>query len=333
MSTNTDVTALRSANRIKVANIVAPDAIECISDLRRYVVYNTILGSTCCLVGISLVDIVYTGNSQVWIKTLDKVYTMKLGKFLHKVGLVDAHVRELVEHQKVYESCTDNYFVVSTKDSDEIVEAYETPLYANDSTTKSCMTGSTSVRVYADNGDLSLFLVYNDEEKLVARTLVRNGKKTGYIRVYSDRNLISNSIVHKLLEQNGYLQVTDLDGCCIDKVFDDDGNIVCPYLDGDVKGIKVYSGALLITSGSHDFLGDSTSGVVSGTTCDCCERIVPDDDIHQTVSDVWVCSSCVTEYYLRFGELYYHENEVTQLGIFITYEGNEYDYIPTNFIA
>jgi hypothetical protein len=258
---------------------------------------------------------------------------MKLGKFLHKVGLNDALVKVLVEKQKVFESSTDNYKVLFTKDSDDIVKAYEIPLYAEGSTSKSCMTGSDSVRVYADNGDLSLFLVYNNEDKLVARTLVRNGKKTGYIRVYSNRNLISNSIMYKLLEQHGYNEVTDLDGCCIDKVFDDCGNLVCPYLDGDTKGIRVYSAALLITSGSHDFLGDSTSGIVSGTSCDCCERIVPDDDIHQSVSDVWVCSSCVTDYYLWFGESLYHENEVTQLSVYITYEGNEYDYIPTNFIA
>lgn len=333
MSNEIDLQALRSANRAKVAATVAPDAIECISDLHRYVLYNTLLGATCCKVGISLVDIVYTGNGVVWCKTLDKVYTTKLGKFLHKVGLVDIHVREIVERQKVFESSTDNYKVLFTKDSDDIVEAYEIPLYAEGSTSKSCMTGSDSVRVYADNGDLSLFLVYNNEDKLVARTLVRNGKKTGYIRVYSNRNLISNSVVYKLLEQHGYNEVTDLDGCCIDKVFDNCGNIVCPYLDGDTKGIKVYSGALLITSSSHDFLGDSTNGIVSGTTCDCCERVVPDDDIQQSVSDVWVCSDCANDHYLRFGELLYHENEVTQLNVHITYEGDEYMYIPTNFIA
>jgi hypothetical protein len=333
MNTNTDIEALRIANRAKVALTIAPEAIECIEDLRKYVVYNTLLGRTCCKVGISLVNIVYTGNSVVWLKTLDKVYTMKLGKFLHKVGLVDDNIRELLHHQKVFESSTNNYDVTITKDSDEIVEAYEIPLYARDSTSKSCMTGSSSVRVYADNGDLSLFLVYNDKDKLVARTLVRNGKKTGYIRIYSDRNLISNSIVYKLLEQHGYNEVTDLEGCCIDKILDDDGNIVCPYLDGDVKGIKVYSGTLLITSEYHGYLGDSTSGVLSGTTCDCCNRVVNDNDIYETVSGVWACSDCIDEYYLRFGESYYHESEVTQLTVLITYEGNEYSYIPNNFIA
>ena len=333
MNTNTDINALRSANRAKVALTIAPECVECIDVLRKYVVYSTLLGRACCKVGMPLVDIVYTGNSVLWIKTLDKVYTMKLGKFLHKVGLYDANIKELVEHQKVYESSTDNYKVTITKDSDDIVQAYEIPLYANDSTTKSCMTGSDSVRVYCDNGDLSLFLVYNDEDKLVARTLVRDGKKTGYIRVYSDRNLVSNSIVYKLLEQKGYLKVVDLDGCCLDKILDDNGNIVCPYLDGAVKWIKVYSGALLITSGNHDFTGDGTSGVVSGTTCDCCNRVVPDDDIQVSVSGAWVCSDCITDHYVWFGELLYHENLITRLSINITYEGNEYSYIPTNFIA
>jgi len=334
MNTSTDINALRSANREKVANTIAPDAIECIDRLRQYVVYNTILGSTCCKVGISLVGIVYTGNSVVWIKTLDKVYTMKLGKYLYKLGLADDNIREIVERQKVFESSTDSYKVVSTKDSYEIIKAYEVPLYAEGSTSKSCMTGSESVRVYSDNEELSLFLVYNEYDRIVARTLVRNYKdKTGYIRVYSDRNLVSSSVVYKLLQQHGYLQVVDLDKCCLDKVFDDSGNIVCPYLDGNVKGILVYSSTLLITSGSHHYLGDSTSGIVSGTTCDCCERVVPDDDIHQTENDVWVCSSCANEYYLWFGELLYHESELTQLSINITYEGNEYSYIPTNFIA
>jgi hypothetical protein len=334
MNTITDVQELRSANREKVAAIPAPNAIECIQDLHQYVVYNTLLGSKCCKVGVSLVDIVYTGNSVVWCKTLDKVYTMKLGKFLYKVGLVDNYIKELVEHQKVFESSTDSYNVLITKDSDEIVEAYEVPLYATDSTVKSCMTGSESVRVYGDNEELSLFLVYNEHERLVARTLVRDYKdKTGYIRVYSDRNLISSSVVYKLLQQHGYSQVVDLDRCCLDKVFDDSNNIVCPYLDGDVKGILVYSSTLLITSGDHHFLGDSTNGVVSGTSCDCCERVVPDDDIQRSVSDVWVCSDCVADHYLWFGKSLYHENEVTQLNVHITYEGNEYSYIPTNFIA
>jgi hypothetical protein len=334
MSNEIDIQALRSAKKKVIAAMKAPHSEECHSSLVMYVDNSTYMLAKACNAGIYTTEVVYVGEGLVWIREEYKITTMKLGRYLHKLGVDNTLVKSIVEKQKVLESSTDSYTVLITKDSDVIVEAYEVPLYATDSTSKSCMTGSTSVGIYGDNEELSLFLVYNEYERIVARTLVRDYKdKTGYIRVYSDRNLVSNGVVYKLLEKHGYLQVVDLEGCCLDKVVNDSGNIVCPYLDGDVKGLVVYSSTLLITSGSHDFLGDSTSGIVSGTTCDCCERVVPDDDIQESVSGVAVCSNCISDYYVWFGESLYHENEVTSLNTYITYEGNEYSYIPTSFIA
>lgn len=337
MNTNTlSIEELRAVRLLAVRNTPLPDSIDVCECLQQYVVngsdgYNT-TKKECTM---PFVHVVYIGNCTVWIRTKETILTMKLGKFLSKfTNNTNMKVKMLVELQKKFECSTVDYTVVISKNVNRIVEVYNTPLYADGSYQQSCMTGHDCVRVYADNDKISLFCVYNKDKELVARTLVRDdGYNAGYVRIYTNRNKISTSMFYKLLEENNYLCETDLDGCSLALEYDDDNNIVCPYLDGKAKGITVYTTHMEVSS-MGKYVGDSTKGYLSeGVVCeDCSERFGEDDLVYVESCDVNVCNDCFEQSYVWFGDVAYYTDNVTYLNVNISFQGQSYYYIPNDCI-
>ena len=337
MNTNTlSIEELRANKLLVVRNTPLPDSIDVCECLQQYVVNGsdgyTTTKQQCTM---PFVHVVYIGNCTVWLRTKETILTMKLGKFLSKfTNNSEQKVKMLVELQKKFECSTVDYTVVISKNVNRIVEVYNTPLYVNGSYQQSCMTGHDCVRVYADNDKLSLFCVYNKDNELVARTLVRDdGYSAGYVRIYTNRNKISTAMFYKLLEEHNYLCETDLDGCSLALEYDDDNNIVCPYLDGSVKGITVYTTHMEVGSyGKH--VGDSTKGYLTlGVVCeDCTERCDEDELVYVESCAVHVCNECFEQSYVWFGDYAFHTDNITHLNVNISFQGQSYDYIPTDYI-
>ena len=337
MNTNTlSIDELKLKKLLVVRNTPLPASVECCECLQAYLVNGsygyTITKQQCTM---PFVHVVYIGNGMVWLRTKENILTMKLGKFLGKfTNNTNMKVKMLVELQKKFECSTVDYTVVISKNAERIVEVYDTPLYADGSYQQSCMTGYDCVKVYADNEALSLFIVYNKDNEVVARTLVRDDNThAGYVRIYTNRNKISTSILYKLLDQNGYVAETDLGGCQLQLIYDDNNNIVCPYIDGSCKSIHVYDDYLVV--GSYGGVaGDSTAGYITiGVVCeDCTERFNEDDLVYVESCDVHICNDCFEQSYVYFGDVAYHTDNITYLNVDIRFEGQSYDYIPNDCI-
>jgi len=150
----------------------------------------------------------------------------KLGSVLHTLGLDDYKVKFLVEEYKQVNGDLSQYTVKYTT---EYVEVYETELYALDSTSRSCMTGASSVEVYAYDKRLSLLTIWKDNNKLVGRTLVREDKKE-FVRLYIDHNNVKSHIAKAIVAKEGYIE-GNLEGIKLEYIADGYERVVCPYID------------------------------------------------------------------------------------------------------
>ncbi len=205
----------------------------------------------------------YVGNCNIEVITLMNRTIIKLGKFTRMFStLSDYAIRELVESQKALDSDISRYTIKYVNKADEYVAAYRIPLHCRGNENPSCMTGSTSVRVYAHDVNLKLFLVYL-ENKLVARTLVRTDINA-FVKIYLDESSICQSQVHRLLQLEGITTSYSLTGITLTKELNFEGNIVCPFIDGSTARITDCGTHLLIDiNGASHYVGNSTSGVAN----------------------------------------------------------------------
>jgi len=205
----------------------------------------------------------YVGNCNIEVVTLMNRTIIKLGKFTRMfTTLSDYDIRELVENQKALDSNVSRYTVKYVNTADEYVAAYRIPLHCKGNENPSCMTNSTSVRVYAHDTNLRLFLVYLGD-KLVARTLVRTDINA-FVKIYLDESSICQSQVNRLLQLEGFTTSYSLTGITLTKELNFEGNIVCPFIDGSTARITDCGTHLLIdVNGASHYVGNSTSGVAN----------------------------------------------------------------------
>lgn len=240
-----------------------------------------------------------------YVNVLHGVHTtkQKLGRILSKVIPDTTTVKEYVEEYKEINGQLGHYQVEYTT---EFVEIYSHALYAIDSTTKSCMTDSASVRVYGYDERLSLLVVYK-ESKLVMRTLVRSDKME-YVRLYIDHNFIKTHIAKAIVAKEGYKKGS-LEGIKLQYI-EENGCIFCPYLDRESQFDIIDDAYLIIRSGGA-YDGNTTSGYVEREdvcTCNCCGDRVPVEDSFY-VDDENICEYCYDRNYIIYnGESYYKDN-------------------------
>lgn len=205
----------------------------------------------------------YVGNCNIEVITLMGRTITKLGKFTRTFStLSDYDIRELVESQKALDSNVSRYTIKYINTAEEYVAAYRIPLHCRGNENVSCMTNSTSVRVYAHDTNLKLFLVYL-EDKLVARTLVRTDINA-FVKIYLDESSICQSQVNRLLQLEGFTTSYSLTGITLTKELNFEGNIVCPFIDGSTARITDCGTHLLIDiNGASHYVGNSTSGVAN----------------------------------------------------------------------
>ena len=205
----------------------------------------------------------YVGDCMVEIITMDIRTSVKLGKFLKScTDLSDYNIQQYVENQKALDSNIEAYTVKYINTAEEYVAMYKVPLNTRGNDNASCMTGSKSVVVYEHDNNLKLFLVYLDN-KLVARTLVRTDNNT-YVKIYLNEGSISEFQVKRLLHIEGFTSSAGLSGITLSKVVNIEGNLVCPFIDGNTASITDCGTHLLIdVNGTANYIGSSTSGVAN----------------------------------------------------------------------
>ena len=247
--------------------------------------------------------------------------TQKLGKLL-ATTFNPSEVKDLVEMYKEINGDLSAYDVCYTRN---YVEAYKHEVYAIDSTCRSCMTGSDSVRVYNGDDRISLLTVYRKgSSSLIGRTLVRSDKME-YVRLYIDHNFIKTPVMKAIVTREGYEQ-GNLLGCTLDLI-EEDGNVVCPYLDRESGfDIDYYNQKLILTS-HGEFCGSTTDGYVQITPicmCEHCGDSFDEDDMYFVeAANGMVCEHCLDSNYVNCdGEWYSHDD--------CTVNESTGEYIPTD---
>jgi hypothetical protein len=157
------------------------------------------------------------------------------------------------------------------------------------------------VRAYAYAGNGLRLAYIGDEERVYARSIVNEDKKT-YVRVYGDGRLAL------LLRKSGYRECHEtLDGVKLAaRVYNGDMLIV-PYLDGDTDGVDWTEGDdyMVATTGCADYTS-SASGYVELDTriavCEDCDGdIYSEDEVNYVgvYEDRCVCNHCLSIDYTR----------------------------------
>jgi len=226
----------------------------------------------------------------------------KLGSYLSKSYPNEpALVKKLVEEYKEINGDLTDYRIEHTTD---YVEIYQHDLYAIDSTSKSCMTGSDSVRVYDYDERLSLLVAYKDS-KLVLRTLVRSDKME-YVRIYIDHNFVKTHIAKAIVAKAGYTE-GDLEDIKLEFIEENKG-IVCPYID-KTYNFDLIDESYLVISSNGEF-ESTASGYVDREdmwTCEHCGERVHVDDI-EYVGYIATCEDCLYRNYVWYNDAYYDKD-------------------------
>lgn len=213
----------------------------------------------------------------------------KVGKYLKKVStLADHEIADIVNNVNITVNFIDNGVV----DYHYTREAIRN-VYSNGPS--SCMkskgyNGVLSAECYAtaDCGVASITV----NGRIVARCVLNSMNKT-YSVIYGNVNLLST-----MLERDGWISDEDLDGCRLLRI-EEDGNILCPYIDGSATQVDLECDSLLITSyGGYDGQAN-ICGILhkeDRTWCNGCDEYHDDDDMEDT-SDGYRCSNCRAYYY------------------------------------
>lgn len=237
-----------------------------------------------------------------------KAYIEMIGKH-PSLSWEDYYIERYVERQLRHAGISEKEYQLATT-PDDIARVYTNYDPCSSSVSSSCMRYGEGhwprvdgarfhpARVYGA-GDLAVAYIANDDGRTVARAIVWPDKKI-FSRVYAEGDHL-----HRLLKRDGYVGSsyhdgdTSIAGAKLLRVENDDGNLVCPYLDEeDMVGDN---GDYLII-GQRDYSAQNTAGYIelrSKYICEHCEDSVEDDgdfttvylDSHRHTSEQW-CEHC-----------------------------------------
>ena len=241
-----------------------------------------------------------TGLVKVQLNTEKQAY-MKLGKLMHKVGKDGKTCRDYSSKLKAIVLAMKGAELSFTTNGDEAYEVYaEGP--------RSCMSDMDCTRAYAsDNVSVAYVKI---EGRVVARTVVCTDEDIclQYMRIYGNADLML-----PLLKKAGYTEGS-LSGCALSRVLDEQGMVMCPYLD---CGTSVDdTGDYLEVTQYGEYSSQETSGILGGgERCDECQDIVSSDDTrYDEHNDRGLCECCYDDCHVIVnGESYHQDSDAIQL--------------------
>lgn len=240
----------------------------------------------------------------------DKQTRMKFGRYLQKyfTYLTDVDVQEYV---RLYQASQveSTYTVKYATTESDIRAAYETEMYACDSSATSCMYGKFAhwtvapYFVYALSPDVRVAIMRDATGTIVGRTVTSEIRKR-YVRIYTARSSARHSEIlttkfTEKLHADGYTQ-GDLRGCRIRRLEGTRGRVIMPYIDGSADYASYYSDAFFKLGTDGGIQCNDTDGYSDDesnrTQCARCNERYDSEDMNGTYEDGDVCNDCIGEY-------------------------------------
>jgi hypothetical protein len=222
---------------------------------------------------------------------LDRQTVMKPGRYLETYYA--GHFSKARVEQLIADCVSDLHTLRFASTADDIERVYR-----NGPT--SCMSHSLEdyestihpVQVYGDS-DLQVAYVGDMNRRVSGRAIVWPEKKL-YSRIYGHE-----CVMERLLKQAGYTSGS-MRGAKVRAIYDDDNNLVMPYVDGisygDLQGNWVVLGKAgnVSTSGTD---GIGAHAVASTVACSRCDRELDEDDLDDGLcprcqNDLTSCAEC-----------------------------------------
>lgn len=231
----------------------------------------------------------------------------RLGKYLttykNDFNLSEGEIKSVVEGYNGFLNSQSGW-VVSFIDHDD--EQGWIDAYSDVSALRTCMSGEKAVRAYAHSKSvLKLAILKNEALCIIARSIVRDDDRKGYLRIYpAPDNAPEGRFLRDYLSAVGYKNEIDLNGCLLQAISTNHDGYVAPYIDsglnGDQKGeVITIDGVSYIEVGSG-YLDLANTGGYTGEMCtcaDCGEGMGENDSTYIEYEDHSVCQSCADDNY------------------------------------
>lgn len=173
-----------------------------------------------------------------------------------------------------------------------------------------------------------------DEYVVAARTIVNTTAKT-YLRIYADDDRY-RTMIHNALSDAGYRHSSStLDNQRLVRRTTDDGETICPYLDGSYTNVEVYGDYMIVGDDGED--GQQSSGILdeNGTRryCEWCEEYY-NEDYGGYIESVraWVCESCRDGHFVYAYARRGNQELWPERSDYITYCEYNGDYYHTDYL-
>lgn len=242
--------------------------------------------------------------TETWEKgARDRQNVIKPGRYLKKY-FGDFLTDDDIEHWTQEWAKGDTVDLHFTETPDDVERVYtEGPRSCMSYNTHSYATqGIHPSRVYSTDECAVAYVERND--KITARVVVNTERKL-WGCVYGDRARLTSA-----LRALGY-EEGDLSGTKIARIETPDGDVVMPYIDGELS---------VEDCGDHFRIGgnlaaDNTNGLLDfGVPCDHCGDRADEEDMHYVSGHGHVCEGCYSEYYFCCevtGDNYHLDDAVT----------------------
>jgi len=223
----------------------------------------------------------------------DKKATMKIGKYLRKIGRSEDVCREYSAELNAAIEIIKGTELSFTTCGSEAVKVYENG-------PDSCMSKCKGVAIYDGNDTAVAYVKLND--RIIARSVVVINKDLGlrYIEIYGN-----SEMMQPLLDRAGFVK-GDLDGCTFPKLEDDRG-ILFPYFDCGTY-VDIYDYYLKADS-SGELDSQITGGYIESAICDRCgDNIVNEYEARYCEhTNMNLCEHCYDEDHVCIDGEYYHK--------------------------
>lgn len=173
--------------------------------------------------------------------------------------------------------------------------------------TGSCMTVCSSDPhpahcydyTYPDGSKEFALAYLGPEDAVTARALVAL-KENFYVRAYGT----DGPILESLLQGSGTEKRDGWDGLRIRAMWEN-GNLICPFIDGTQQGVLVRESFLQICDeGEGEYAATNQNGYANETDeedlsqCGYCDAGIPEDDVrYSETCEIWLCEACIERHY------------------------------------
>lgn len=164
------------------------------------------------------------------------------------------------------------------------------------------------VMAYENSSNAVLCLLWDkSKERYVARAVGKiEDNEVKFVKAYGTNGC------YDLFKEAGLRDSCDLEGLELSRLEDYNGEIVAPYIDGDVETVEIYDSKLVVSCGGDRKSSYETGRLGGAHYCVSCEEHVDElVTVQGRYGEEYVCECCRDEYYRyvgREGDCYYQDD-------------------------